>query len=121
MRTLLATAALTVALATVPAAALAAPTIFPSDQLTVGDSQQVTGKRLNLPLPDCDARRSDCEETRLLNQLDGFDLDPRVAIAFGQPIAVDRVTPETVYLERVGGGERIPLDRLVWSPARNTL
>ena len=122
LRTLLVTAALTVALLTVPAAgALAAPSLFPSDDLTVRDAGQLTGKRLNLPLRNCDTRRTDCEETRLLNQLDGFDIDPRVAIGFGQAIAVDRVTPQTVYLERVGGGERVPLDRLVWSPARNTL
>lgn len=121
MRTLLATAALTALFATVPAAALAAPSIFPSDRLTVGDSRQVTGKRLDLPLPDCDARRTECEETRLLNQLDGFDLDPRIEIAFGQPIALDRVTPQSVYVEPTGGGERIPLRRLVFSPARNTL
>jgi hypothetical protein len=122
MRTLLATAALTVLLATVPAAgALAAPSIFPSDRLTVADSRQVTGKRLNLPVRDCDARRTACEEARLLNQLDGFDLDPRIEIGFGQPIALDRVTPQSVYVEPTGGGARIALNRLVWSPARNTL
>ena len=31
------------------------------------------------------------------------------------------MTADTVYLQPVGGGERIPLNRLVWSPARNTL
>ena len=75
-------AAVAVSLAA-PAGALAAPSLFPSDTLTVPDAGQITGKRLNLPLPDCDARRSDCEDVRLLNQLDGFDLDPRVAIGFG--------------------------------------
>ena len=104
-----------------PAAAQAAPSLFPSDRLTVADGRQLTGKRLALPLPDCSARPSDCDEVRLLNQLDGFDLDPRIEIGFGQSIDLARVTPESVYLQPAGGGDRIPLNRLVFSPARHTL
>ena len=104
-----------------PAAAQAAPSLFPSDRLTVADGRQLTGKRLALPLPDCSARPSDCDDVRLLNQLDGFDLDPRIEIGFGQSIDLSRVTPESVYLQPAGGGDRIPLNRLVFSPARHTL
>ena len=50
---------------------MAAPSLFPSDALTVRDAGQITGKRLNLPFPDCQLRRSDCEDLRLLNRLDG--------------------------------------------------
>jgi hypothetical protein len=107
---------------TVPAAASAAgPSIFPTDALTVPDPQQVTGRRVALVPPDCSARPSDCNDVRLVNELDGFDLDPRVAIRFDRPIDVRKVTPETVYLQAVGGGPRIGLNRLVWSPARTTL
>ena len=112
---------LSAALLGLPAAAQAAPSLFPSDALTVKDGRQLTGMRLALPLPDCSARPSDCDDTRLLNELDGFDLDPRIEIGFGQPIDLSRVTAETVYLQPFAGGARIPLDRLVWSPARNTL
>ena len=115
---LLAIAALTALAA--PAHA-APPTLFPSDALTVADPAQRTGKRLNLPLPDCGARPSDCDELRLLNELDGFDLDPRIEIGFGRPIDVARVTPDTVFLVPAAGGERIGLSRLVFSPARNVL
>ena len=112
--------ALTILLA-LPAAAQAAPSLFPSDRLTVADGRQLTGKRLALPLPDCSARPSDCDDVRLLNQLDGFDLDPRIEIGFGQAIDLARVTPESVYLQPAAGGDRIPLNRLVFSPARHTL
>ena len=53
-------------------------------------------------MPDCTARPSDCDEIRLINQLDGFDLDPRVSIRFAGPIDVRRVTSATVYVHRVG-------------------
>ena len=117
----LAVLCLSAALLGLPAAAQAAPSLFPSDALTVRDGRQLTGVRLALPLPDCSARPSDCDDTRLLNQLDGFDLDPRIEIGFGQPIDISRVTESSVYIQPSGGGARIPLDRLVWSPARNTL
>ena len=67
-----------------------------SDPLAVTDGRQLTGKRLALPLPDCSARPSDCDDMRLLNQLDGFDLYHRqIEIGFGQPIDLSRVTRET--------------------------
>ena len=120
LRLPLAAAALVLAFGAAPAQA-AAPTLFPSDRLTVPDGSQLTGKRVKLPLPDCGARPSDCNEIRLLNELDGFDIDPRIAIGFGRVIDVEKVTPETAFVQRVAGGPRIGLRRLVFSPARNTL
>ena len=35
---------------------------FPTDFLTVPDPTQKTGLRVNLPLPDCTARPTDCQE-----------------------------------------------------------
>jgi hypothetical protein len=120
-RSSLAAVCLAAALLGLPAAAQAAPSLFPSDSLTVKDGRQLTGERLALPLPDCSARPSECDDTRLLNELDGFDLDPRIEVGFGQPIDLSRVTGDSVYLQPTGGGARIPLNRIVWSPARNTL
>ena len=97
-------------------------TIFPSDSLTVADSQQATGKRVNLPLPpNCTANQSECDEITLVNQLDGFDLDPRLELGFAGPIDVARVNDSTVYLEPVAGGPRIGINRLVWESSTNTL
>ena len=87
--------------------------ITPSDVQTVADSTQVTGRRVNLPLPDCTVRPSDCNEIRLLNELDGFDIDPRISVSFNSPIDASKVNRRTVYLHRVGDSTRIGLRRLV--------
>jgi hypothetical protein len=115
-----AAAVLTFAAAAGPAHA-AAPTLFPSDRLTVADPAQLTGKRVNLPKPDCTARPSDCNDVNLINQLDGFDVEPRVEIGLGRPVEIAMVTPDSVYVQATAGGEHIGLNRLVFSPARNTL
>ena len=56
---------------------------FPSDRFTVADDQNLTRRRVNLPRPsDCEANRSDCEDVRVLNELDGFSTRPLVVIPF---------------------------------------
>ena len=89
--------------------------ISPSDRSTVADADQVTGRRMALPQPDCTRRPLDCDEIRLVDQLDGFDLDPHL-----DPLRrPDRRPPghrSTVYVHRVGdtsAGGRIGLARLV--------
>ena len=102
-------------------AAAAAPRIFPSNTLTVKDKRQVTGRRVKLRGPSCTARPSDCNDRKLLNRLDGFDLDPRIEVRFDNRVDVSKVTPSTLYVQRVGGGPRIGVNRIVFSPARNAL
>src|SRR5919107_4905847 len=85
-------------------------TILPDDALTVADANQLTGRRMALPLPDCTARPSDCDDIRLVNSLDGWDLDPRVEVRFSGPIDLSRVSASTLYLEPVGGSGRIGLN-----------
>jgi hypothetical protein len=96
--------------------------LFPSDELTVTDLEQITGRRIQLPLADCDTRPSDCHEIQLINQFDGFDLQPRIAIRFDGPVDLAAVTADTVYVQPLlGDGERIPVVQLVWDPATSTL
>jgi len=130
IRTAVLLASATVTVGLVPAAtaaprALDAPSsrvvsAFPSDASTVPDPAQLTGRRVNLPLPDCTVRPTDCNTVRLLNQLDGFDLDPRLAVTFDRavdPAAVAagmRVTP-------VGGSSGTGVDRVVYDSATNTV
>ena len=59
-----------------PAFDLGAPTtaLIPSDWFTVPDHTQITRRRVNLPLPDCSAQASDCEDLAVINALDGFNL-----------------------------------------------
>jgi hypothetical protein len=117
-----AAAAVALGLGACPPARAATPKLFPSDRLTVGDPAQLTGRRVALPKPDCGARPSDCHEIELIDQLDGFDLDPRIEVRFGRPIDVGKVGADTLYVERAdGAGGHIRVNRLVWSPARNAL
>jgi hypothetical protein len=117
--------ALTLSVSTVAPSALAAPakpeplSVFPSDTLTVRDPGQLTGRRVALPTHGCGAPIA-CGLVQQLNQLDGFDLDPRIAVRFSGPVepadAAARIT-----LQEAHGGWRTGVDRVVWDPSTNTL
>jgi len=99
-----------------PTASATVVSVFPDDSLTVADPTQLTGRRMNLRYPDCTVRPSDCDEVRLINQLDGFDIDPRITIGFNRRIDLAKVTRDSVFLHRVGDTSqagRIGLRRLV--------
>ena len=93
---------------------------FPTNLDTKIDLTQLTGLRVALPKPDCTTHPSDCADIDVLNTLDGFNVDARVSIPFSAPIDLTTVTPDTVFLVDPKG-QRTPLDRLVWTPATNTL
>src|SRR5262249_41835031 len=59
---------------------------FPSDRFTIVDPAQRTGLRVALPSPSCAVDRSACDDVRLLDEQDGFDLDPRLSVPFTGPI-----------------------------------
>jgi Bacterial virulence factor lipase N-terminal len=106
-------------------------TPFPSDQFTVEDISQNTGRRVQLPLPDCSTRPSDCVDASILNSLDGFNLQPRISIPFDGPIDVSTVTSTTVFLIRLNdppvgrkdddGGRVVGINQIVWDALTNTL
>jgi hypothetical protein len=103
------------------APALAAPRVlFPSDRFTVRDARQATGKRVHLPLPSCAKQRGTCDELRLVNQLDGFDLDPRLSIRFDRAVNLGRAA-RGITLRIARGGTRMGVDRLVWDSKTHTL
>jgi len=93
---------------------------FPTNLDTTTDPTQLTGLRVALPKPDCATHPSDCADIDVLNTLDGFNVDARVSIPFSGPIDLSTVTPDTVFLVD-SQGHRMPLDRLVWTAATNTL
>jgi len=98
-----------------------ATTPFPSDAFTVADARQLTGRRVNLPTPGCpDPARSLCDDLRLLNQLDGFDLQPRVTIPFSGPVDLLSVNDATVFVANPGG-LRMGLRQLVVDPVTGTV
>jgi hypothetical protein len=102
---------------------------FPSDWFTLNDPSQNTGLRVNLPLPDCAVRVSNCEDLEVINTLDGFNLQPRLSIPFDGPIDPTSVTSDTIFLISLGstlsGGDRdgrvIGINQVVWDTSTNTL
>lgn len=125
---LLAAATLVLGVGTGTAAAESPPTppqgtvqsIFPSNALTVADSAQATGLRVNLPLENCTVRVSECNSLTLLNQLDGFDIDPRIALHFAG--GVDPVAAVAgVRLVSADGTFSTGLNRVVYDAGTQTV
>lgn len=106
---------------------------FPSDNFTVFDSQQLTGLRVNLAMPNCTTNPSDCADITMLNQLDGFNLQPRLSIPFDGAIDPTTVSSSTVFLVKFPGAglpqslpdtftpQIIGINQIVWDPATKTL
>ena len=102
---------------------------FPSNRFTVLDAGQNTNLRVSLPLPNCATHPSDCLDVALLNQLDGFNTQPRLSIPFDGAIDPGTVNSDTVFLVRLGnlfgpndgGVSIIGINQVVWDPASLTL
>src|SRR5690349_15853880 len=69
----------------------------PSHRFTAFETQQLTGLRVNMALPNCAPRPSDCADLTLLTQLDAFNLPPRLPIPFDGPIDPATVNSSTVF------------------------
>ena len=103
---------------------------FPTDFLTVPDPAQKTGLRVNLPSPDCVQQPTTCTEIELLNELDGFNLQPRARVRFSASIdprtlpggiffvALDSVTDEEQGLHELG--RVVAINQTVYDPETNT-
>jgi hypothetical protein len=103
-------------------------TPFPSDVYTTPDPSHLTGLRVNLPSPDCASHPSDCADNAVLNTLDGFNLQPRISIAFTDAIDPASISSANVYLvslgsttDGTGAGKVVGINQAVWEPAANTL
>jgi len=104
---------------------------FPSDFLTLPDPIQKSGVRVDIPVPDCTAQYTSCQEAALADQLDGFSIRARVRVRFSGavntatlPAGVFLVALDNVTQDEPGvnsPGDRIPIDQPVYDPATNTL
>jgi hypothetical protein len=102
---------------------------FPSNLFTTVDPTHNTGLRVNLPLPDCSARPSDCRDLSVINTLDGFNVQPRLSIPFDGPIDASTATSQTVFIVSLGDalsngdpvGRIIGINQIVWDPLTNKL
>ncbi len=97
--------------------------IFPSDRFTERDLRQQTNRRVNLPKPDCDVRPSDCDDIDVLNSLDGFNLQPRISIAFDGDIDVTTVTRDSILFINLDARRADPIgvNQVVFDPESKTL
>ena len=104
---------------------------FPSNVFTVPDRSQNTGRRVSMPFPDCKVLVSDCRELTLLNELDGFNMMPRLSVPFDGPIDVQTVNSSTVFLVSLGStlpdsgymprGTVVGINQIVWDVETTTL
>lgn len=105
---------------------------FPTDYLTVPDTAQKSGRRVNLPMPsDCAAAPTDCQDISLVNQLDGFQTAPRIRVSFTAPIDVNTLYNSIFYVpldnltsEEHGinySGQKIPINQIIYDPETNTV
>jgi hypothetical protein len=92
---------------------------FPTDALTVADPAQLTGLRINLPLPNCQAEPGTCAELAQVNALDGFNLEPRIRLRFSGAINPDTLR-SGVYLVSTGLGQIVGINAVMYDPATNT-
>lgn len=95
---------------------------FPSDLLTMSDSHQKTGVRIYLPSSEdyCDSSASPsvCSNNMLLNQLDGFSINPRLMVCFSAP--VDASTLQSgISLTPLSGGPAVAINQVIVDPASN--
>src|ERR1039457_7211474 len=109
------------------------PTIgpYPTDALTTPDSTQKSGMRINLPMPDCTAAPSDCQDVQLINQLDGFQTAPRIRVTFSSPVDVNSIHHAIYYVvldnlnqEEHGvdaTGQMLYLTQMIYDPTTNSL
>ena len=101
---------------------------FPSNRFSVLEWSNKTLRRVNLPLPDCAVRVSDCQDIAVINTLDGFSTQPRITVPFTGAIDPASVTSDTVYLLNLGDvqtgrglGTRVGINQRLWDPATNTM
>jgi hypothetical protein len=102
---------------------------FPTDRFTLKAPDQNTNRRVNLPTPNCATRPSDCVDVAVLNQLDGFNIEPRISIPFDGAIDPATVNSNTVFLIRVEdttnpgsfNPQIIGINQVVWDTFTNTL
>ena len=97
--------------------------LFPSDALTVPDAAQLTGRRISIPTTGC-TTVTVCGLAAGLNQLDGFDLDPRIALRFSGPVSVAAVIAATTVRpvsDSADDAAALTLERVVYDSATHTV
>lgn len=104
---------------------------FPTNALTVPDSTQLTGVRVNLPASEdtCDLMSAAvvCSNQQLLNTLDGFSENPRLMVCFSGPVNPETLRFGIFVLELSAQGratfaslmEAQPINQVLYDPVSN--
>ena len=95
---------------------------FPSNALTVPSEVQQTGLQVNLPMPaGCTvvSAAAQCVNTQLLNQLDGFSVNPRIMVCFSGPVDVTTLRDGISITRVTSGASSIAIDQVILDPATN--
>ena len=109
--------------------------LYPSDVWTLPDSSHKTGRRVNLPKPDCGEQPSACEDIDVVNTLDGFNVRPWLSVPFDGPIDPASATSRSVFLLKLGSSNDewdddgndldsqaiVGINQTVWDPSSLTL
>jgi len=101
---------------------------FPSDIFTIRDANNITGRRLSYPFPNCRARPSDCDDLEVVNTFDGWGLEQQVSIPFTGDVDPKTVSSDSVFLINLSSelsglspaSALIGINQIVWDPATHT-
>jgi pimeloyl-ACP methyl ester carboxylesterase len=96
---------------------------FPSDELTQPDPTQATGLRVQLP-PEantCDLASSPsvCSNVSLLNQFDGFSINPRIMVCFSGPVTISTLPRGIFLVPRNNPAQVITINQVIYDDASN--
>jgi Bacterial Ig-like domain len=93
---------------------------FPADALTTVNTGQKTGRQINFPTPDGCAASPDltvCQNTILLNQLDGFSIDARTNVCFSAAIDPGTLRPGIWYVALDSVQFPVSINQVLYDPA----
>ena len=92
---------------------------FPTNAVTIPDGTQQTGLQVQLPLSSntCDpsSAPSVCSNRLLLNQLDGFSVNPRVMVCFSAPVNPNTL-PGAISIIPISGGSAVSTNQVIYDP-----
>jgi hypothetical protein len=93
---------------------------FPSNALTVASSSQKTGLQVNLPSPSgCTpaSTATQCVNVELLNQLDGFSVNPRITVCFSAAVNVSTLSNGIFFVPVSEFGLPIGINQVIFDPS----
>ena len=95
---------------------------FPTNALTIAASSQKTGLQVNLPTPaGCTpaSTTSNCVNVELLNQLDGFSVNPRITVCFSGAVNVASLASGISFVPVGQLALPIGINQIIFDPAGN--